>query len=374
MANFVGIPDANIFNSTNNSWTQVRSMSYGRWYPTATMLPDGRVLVVAGDDGCPTCVAAVPEIYNPATNTWVQLPDAANPLPEYPHLFVLPDGRVLATGTFEEAISTQVLDINTQTWTVVDPVVIDGHSSVMYGLNKFMKSGTSATSDPPYGPAAPTTYVLDMASAQPAWRETAPMAFPRSYHNLTLLPDGSVLATGGEKTTDPFDQTQAVFPAELWSPATETWTTVASLSVPRFYHSIALLLPDGRVLVAGGGRFGGTAVDDMLNAEIYSPPYLFKGTRPVITSAPNLVSYNSNFSVGTSNAGEIAQASLLRLGSVTHHFNFDQRYLNLSFQIVGNSLTVQAPADSATALAGYYMLFILDTNGVPSVAKILKLQ
>jgi hypothetical protein len=374
LANFAGIPDANIFNSGTNSWSQVRSMSYGRWYPTATMLPDGRVLVVAGDDGCPSCVAAVPEIYNPASNTWVQLPGAENALPEYPHLFVLPDGRVLATGSFEEAIPTQVLDINAQTWTVLDPAVLDGHSSVQYAPNKFMKSGTSATSDPPYEPAATTTYVLDMNQAQPAWRETAPMAFPRSYHNLTLLPDGTVLATGGEKTTDPFDQTQAVFPAELWSPATETWTTMSALSVPRFYHSIALLLPDARVLVAGGGRFGGTAVDDMLNAEIYSPSYLFKGSRPVISSAPNVISYNSNFSVSTTNAGQIAKVSLVRLGSVTHHFNIDQRYLSLSFQTSSNALTVQAPTNSTTAIPGYYMLFILDANGIPSVASILKLQ
>ena len=154
IANFVGIPDANIFNPTTNSWTQVRSMAYGRWYPTAITLPDGRVLVVAGDDGCLSCVAAVPEIYNPANNTWVQLPGAQNPLPEYPHLFVLPDGRVLATGSFEKAIATQVLNVNTQTWTVVDPTVRDGHSSVMYGLSKFMKSGTSATSEAPYEPAA----------------------------------------------------------------------------------------------------------------------------------------------------------------------------------------------------------------------------
>lgn len=374
LANFVGIPDANIFNSSTTSWSQVRSMSYGRWYPTATMLPDGRVLVVAGDDGCASCVAAVPEIYNPATNTWVQVPGAENPLPEYPHLFVLPDGRVLATGSFEEAIPAQVLDINAQTWTVVDPAVLDGHSSVQYGTNKFMKSGTSATSDPPYGPSAATTYVLDMNQAQPAWRETTSMAFPRSYHNLTLLPDGTVLATGGEKTTDPFDQTQSVFPAELWSPTTETWTTMSALSVPRFYHSIALLLPDARVLVAGGGRFGGTAVDDMLNAEVYSPPYLFKGARPVISSAPNVISYNSSFSVSTTNAGQIAKVSLLRLGSVTHHFNIDQRYWSLSFQTGSNALTVQAPTNSTTTLPGYYMLFILDTNGIPSVATILKLQ
>ena len=128
----------------------------------------------------------------------------------------------------------------------------------MYGFNKFMKSGTSATSDPPYVPAAATTYVLDMSQTQPAWRATAPVMFPRTYHNLTILPDGSVLATGGSKSTEACsDQSQAVLPVELWSPATQTWTTLASLSVLRFYHSIAVLLPDGRVLVAGGGRFGG---------------------------------------------------------------------------------------------------------------------
>jgi Concanavalin A-like lectin/glucanases superfamily/Domain of unknown function (DUF1929)/Bacterial Ig domain len=375
IAAFVGIPDANIFDPVAARWTQVRSMAYGRWYPTAITIPDGRVLVVAGDDGCQdNCVAAIPEIYEPATNTWVQIPGAANPLPEFPHLFVLPDGRVLATGSFEEAIPTEVLDISTQTWSVVDPAVIDGHSSVMYSLNKFMKSGTAGTGDPPYGPAAASTYVLDMTQAQPAWRQTAPMAFSRSYHNLTILPDGSVLATGGNQTTDTFDQTQAVFPAELWSPTTESWTTMSSLAVPRFYHSIALLLPDGRVLIAGGGRFGGTAVDDMLNAEIYSPPYLFKGTLPAITTAPNLVSYNSNFSVATPDATRIATVSLLPLGSVTHHFNANQRYLSLSFQTNVSGLDIQAPANANIAPPGYYMLFIVDTNGVPSVAATLKIQ
>ena len=372
--NFVGIPDANIFDPATSRWTQVMSMVYGRWYPTAIALPDRRVLVVAGDDGCPDCVAAIPEIYDPALNAWSQLSGASNALPEYPHLFVLPDGRVLATGSFEAAIPTQVLDINAQTWTVVDPIVVDGHSSVMYSLNKFMKSGTSATSDSPYNPSAATTYVLDMNQAQPTWRATAPMAYPRSYHNLTILPDGSVLATGGEKSTDPFDQTQAVFPAELWSPSTETWTTLAPLSVPRFYHSIALLLPDGRVLVVGGGRFGGTAVDDQLSAEIFSPPYLFKGSRPAITSAPNLVTYNSAFSVSTPDSARIASVSLLPLGSVTHHFNANQRYLSLPFQTIAGGLSIQAPANANIAPPGYYMLFLVDTNGVPSVAAILKAQ
>jgi hypothetical protein len=136
---------------------------------------------------------------------------------------------VLATGSFEEAIATRVLDLNTQTWTVVDSAAVDGHSSVMYRLNQFLKSGISVTSDPPYGPAAATTYLLNMTQAYSTWRATAPMISLQSYHNLTLLPDGSVLATGGARTTDPFDQSQAVCAAELWSPNTETWTSLAAL-------------------------------------------------------------------------------------------------------------------------------------------------
>jgi hypothetical protein len=374
IANFVGIRDANIFNPSTSSWTQIPSMSYGRWYPTAITLPDGRVLVVAGDDGCVGCWVPNPEIYDPSTNTWVQLSNASNPLPEYPHLFVLSDGRVLATGTFEQPIATQVLDVSTQTWSMVDPVVVDGHSSVMYGPDKFMKSGTSATSDPPYWPAEDATFVLDMTQSQPTWRETAPMAYPRAYHNLTILPDGNVLAVGGGTTTDTFDQAQAVYPAEMWSPVTETWTTMASMSVPRLYHSTALLLPDGRVLVAGGGRFGGGAADDKLNAQIYSPPYLFKGARPSITTAPNLIGYNTNFSISTPSIATIAMVSMIPLGSVTHHFNANQRYLSLPFQVVGNELNVQTPVNANLAQPGYYMLFVVDTNGVPSAGSILRLQ
>jgi Domain of unknown function (DUF1929) len=160
----------------------------------------------------------------------------------------------------------------------------------------------------------------------------------------------------------------------LWSPITETWTTLASMTVPRLYHSNALLLPDGRVLIAGGGRFGGGDQDDQLNAEIYSPPYLFKGPRPTITSAPSLISYNSNFSVNSSDASRIATVALIALGSVTHDFNANQRYLNLSFQLAGNALSIQAPANANIAPPGYYMLFIVDTNGVPSVAATLRIQ
>jgi len=202
------------------------------------------------------------------------------------------------------------------------------------------------------------------------------MAFPRTYHNLTLLADGTVLATGGGPTTDPVGVDNAVSHAELWSPVTETWSTMASMQKPRLYHSTALLLPDGSVLAAGGGRFCCDYITptDQPSSEIYSPPYLFKGARPTISSAPATATYGGTIAVQTPDAARIAAVSLIRLGAVTHAFNHNQRFLQLPFTAVSGALNVQTPANANLAPPGYYMLFILDTHGVPSVAAILKLQ
>jgi galactose oxidase-like protein len=143
------------------------------------------------------------------------------------------------------------------------------------------------------------------------------------------------------------------------------------MQVPRLYHSTALLLPDGRVLVAGGGRFG----VDQLSAEIYSPPYLFKGAPPAITAVtPTNIQYGTTFSVQTPDASRIDSVSLIRLGSVTHAFNMDQRFLELAFSQQSGSLNVQAPNSANLAPPGYYMLFIVDTSGVPSVASIVRIS
>jgi Concanavalin A-like lectin/glucanases superfamily/Domain of unknown function (DUF1929)/Bacterial Ig domain/Glyoxal oxidase N-terminus/Glucodextranase, domain B len=371
----VGVTDTNIFNPTTRQWTRVASMHTPRWYPTNTTLPDGRILVTAGEINCDACNALIPEIYNPITNTWTELFGAPLDLTYYPHMFVLPDGRVLAASTAESPTVTQVLNVVTQTWSVVDPNAVDGGSAAMYLPGKIMKSGTSTNPDDPVVPSATTTYVLDMTQATPAWRETAPMSFPRTYHTLTILPDGNVLATGGGPSTDPVGVNDAVKPAEMWSPVTETWTTIASMQKPRLYHSTALLLPDGRVWVAGGGRFGDVnEPTDQLSSEIYSPPYLFKGTRPVITSAPVQIGYGGAMTVQTPDASRIASVSLIKLGSMTHAFNMDQRYVPLSFTSGSGNLNVQTPANGNLAPPGHYMLFIVDTNGVPSVATTLNIQ
>jgi len=372
MADYHGITNATIFDPTTSAWSSAPAMSFGRWYPTVTALPDGRMLITSGAINCNGCNATTPEIYDPAANSWTLLTNAALNLPIYPHMFVLPDGRVLSAGSYELPVAAQALNLGTQTWTTIDPTVLDAGSAVMYVPGKILKTGTSATSDPPYKNSAATAYILDMTAGSPAWRAINSMNFPRTYHNLTSLPDGNVLVTGGEGTTNPFDQSTAVYEAEMWSPTSETFTTMASMQTARVYHSTALLLPDGRVLVGGSGEYG-TGSTDQLSAEIYSPPYLFNGARPTITSAPSTLTYGAQFTVQTPNAANISSASLIRPGSVTHAFNESQRYIPLSFTSSSGSLNVQAPGNANIAPPGYYMLFVVNGSGVPSVAKFVQM-
>jgi hypothetical protein len=248
----------------------------------------------------------------------------------------------------------------------------------MYLQGKVLKSGTSADPDLATRSSAATAYVLDLTQTNPTWSSVTPsgvtdtMTFPRTYHNTTMLPDGTVLVTGGGTTTNPTDVAHAVLPAELWSPTTQTWTTLGSMSAPRLYHSEALLLPDGRVVVSGGGRFNDdTESTDQFSAEFFSPPYLFNGPQPTITSAPSQLVYGQNFTVQTPNAAQITGVSLIRFGAVTHAFNVGQRFIPLAFTVGSNSLAVIAPANSNLAPPGNYMLFIVNSSGVPSVAAIV---
>jgi hypothetical protein len=346
-------------------------MAFPRWYPTATTLPDGRVLVVSGATSCFTCIGDIPELYNPTNNTWTQLGGAQLNMPLYPHMYVLPDGRVLYASASEGTIQTQALDLSTETWTMIDPVAVAGGSSVMYLPGVILKTGSpGAPGRIPLAASLNTAYVLDMNQPNPGWQQVGSMAVGRTFHSLTVLPDGSVLATGGSATNDP--ASQPVHVAEIWNPQTETWSLMSSMQMGRTYHETALLLPDGRVLVGGGG--GCCGAPDQYNAEIFSPPYLFKGSRPTITSVSNPIAYGSQFVVGTPNATSIASVALIRLGSDTHQFNRDQRYLPLSFTVVSNGLDVTMPPNRNLAPPGDYMLFIVNGNGVPSVASIVTVQ
>ena len=363
----LGSAEANIFDPVTLTWIKIPNMSYRRWYPSATTLGDGRVLVTSGGQTCLTCLADIPEIYDPATNKLTKLTGASWAMPYYPFTYLLPDGRVLDAGANEAAVVTRALDVATQTWTTIDPVVVDGHSSAMYLPGKIIKSGTGTDSGASNGPSAATAYVLDMTKPSPAWRQIPSMAFGRAYHNTTLLPDGSVLVTGGGSRLDGHNVQYAVKQAELWSPVTETWTTLASAAKPRLYHSTALLLPDARVLVAGSGNDSGAV--DQTAAEIFSPPYLFRGARPIDrVGRRQSFPTRANFLLQTADAASIASVALIRPGAVTHAFDEDQRFVPLTFAKNAGSLTVQAPANANLAPPGYYMLFIVNSNGVPSTA------
>jgi hypothetical protein len=366
----LGISNAEIFDPATNQWTVVPSMSYDRWYPTATTLSDGRILVNSGAQKQSGDIAGIPELYDPSTNQWTKLTNANNPFETYPFISQLPDGRIIHVGGSEFPTNTDILDLNTQTWSVVDSRIVDGGSSTMYLPNQFMKAG-SATDSQGSGPSSNTTFTLNMNVPSPSWQQIPSMAHVRSFLNLTPLPDGTVLATGGETDKNGGNIANAAYPAELWSPATQTWTTMSAMKTPREYHGTALLLPDGRVVESGmGADFGN--VPDQKNAEFYSPPYLFKGTRPTISQPPAAINYNTNFFVGTPDAATIAKVVLIRLGAVTHFFDQNTRYIPLSFTQAANGLTVIAPMDGRLAPPGYYMLFLVNSSGVPAVAPILQ--
>jgi hypothetical protein len=371
----VGLNVSNLFDPVSQTWANGPDMVYDRWYPTVTALADGRMLVTGGEIDCDGCEAVIPEVYSPATNSWTSLSSASLSVPYYPHMFVLPDGRVLNTSTSEAPIPTRVLNIQTQTWTMVDASTPDGGSAVMYRPGKFLKTGTSTDPDQAIRPSAATAYTLDMTQGSPAWVQVPSMNFARTYHTMVLLPDGNVLVTNGGPTTDAVGVNNAIRQAEMWSPATQEFSKLASMVAPRLYHSTALLLPDGTVLVAGGGRFSDvTGPAEQFSAEIYSPPYLFKGARPTISSAPGTIQYAANFTVTTPDALQIASVTMVRLGAVTHAFDQDQRYVPLTFQQATGGLTVQSPSSGNLAPPGYYMLFIVNSTGVPSVASIVKIQ
>ena len=356
------------FNENNQTWAKLASTAFQTWYASTTVLANGNLLRLGGVNGCNNCNPEVPEEYSPVTNKWTTLSNNPTLLPMYPFAYVRPDGTVAVTGATEVPSPLRIYNPTTETWTTSDPNVVDGGSAAMYDTGMVIKAGSSYGNNPVGNgtASAATAYITDLNQATPTWTQTGSMAYPRSFLNLTPLPDGTVLATGGGTTMDSSNLSDGVLPAEDWNPATGQWTTWSSMAHPRLYHSIAMLMPDGRVLIAGTGDKPGVPND--LTAQIFSPPYLFNGPRPTITSSPATVQYGSNFQVSTPDAASISSVSLIRTAAVTHFFDESARRVSLPFTVSNGVLNVQAPASGGDAPPGNYMLFIVNSNGVPSVA------
>jgi hypothetical protein len=362
VADYVGYAHSLIYDPATNAFTSLPDMNAGRWYPTDTTLPNGDVLVVSGDINSNTNVDTLPQVYQFATNTWRNLTTAQLAQPLYPNMLVAPNGKIFNSNPSRQ---TRYLDTSgTGTWSNVALQNFAGTRdygpSVMYDAGKVFNVGGA---DPPTA----TAEVIDLNAATPAWKFSGSMHFPRRQHNAVILPDGKVFIVGGSSAAGFDTSTSPVLPTEMWDPATGQFTVMASVATYRGYHSIALLLPDGRVLSAGG-NVGGP------NAQLYSPPYLFAGARPTIASVPNSASYAQSVFVGTPDASSITKVTLLREVSTTHTNSMSQGFLSLSFTQTSTGLNVTMPANANLAPPGYYMLFILNGAGVPSVGSIVQIS
>jgi hypothetical protein len=238
-----------------------------------------------------------------------------------------------------------------------------GISVLLPGATRLLTVGGTAGNNQP--PTA-TAEILDLTAGTLAWQSTAPLNFARLLANAVVLPDGTVFVIGGGLQ---FQYSGPIFTPELFDPATETWTQMAPHQAGRMYHSTALLLPDGRVFCAGQDN------GPLANfAEIWSPPYLFKGARPTFTGAPATVGYGEQFTISTDQAADIGTVTVIKSGSVTHQINTDHRSLPLAFTADTGTLTMTAPANANLAPPGYYLLFIVTRDGVPSVAPFIRIH
>ena len=364
-----GIVQTHIFNSDTNTWSLGPNMAAARWYPSVTPLRDGEMLITEGGPDMPEVRKTDGGLR--ALNT------ASLDLPLYPWMDVGPDGRAFYSGPGPTLRSLDPAGGGSwQSFGQRDTLNRDYGSHALFDVGKILVAGGGASSK--------DARVVDLNGATPKVSATAPMAYGRRQHNLTVLADGTVLATGGNSSGAPLvDLDNGVYPAELWNPGTGQWRTLAAMQVTRQYHSTALLLPDGRVLSAGGGICGTCDQVGYLakNAEVFSPPYLFKkdgsgelAPRPEIASAPDEMTYDAPFAVSTANAASISKVALVRLGAVTHSVNMEQRYVPLSFTAGGGVINATGPANANVAPPGVYMLFVIDGDGVPSMARMVRVR
>ena len=300
--------------------------------------------------------------------------------PLYPRLVLLPDGDIFYAG---ETIDSHLFHPANQTWTL-NIAETNFKQSRTYGSVVLLplrpEEGYAARvmTMGGYSPATTSVEIIEPMSAKPAWTYTGPMSEPRTQMNATLLPTGKVIALGGSEINE--DIYNASLDADLYDPASGVWSPAGTEEFARLYHSVSLLLPDATVWVAGGNPVRGTYEEHM---EIYTPPYLFAvdpngnvipAPRPTITSAPAEIGYGSSFKVTTPDALLIRQAVLVRPSSVSHAFDFEQRLIGLTFNANGSTVRAVAPPNGFIAPPGYYMLFLIDQAGVPSVAKFVHLS
>lgn len=349
----IGVVECDIYDPIARTWTRTAPLGQKRWYPTNVGLANGRVLVFGGT-ASPGVPSPTVDEYDPVSNTMRRLPTSADKsVGQYPRMHLTADGRVLLGGP---SGTTSAFDPATNRWSTVASMIYGKRShgavALLPGSNQVLAAGG--------GSPTRTAETLDLSLAAPRWRSTGSLSFARMLANTVVLPDGKVLIVGGGAA---FKYTGPVKVPELFDPGTQTWAPMAPQQGGRMYHATALLLPDGRVLSAGQDS-GGLA----RYGEIFSPPYLFRGARPTITGSPATVVRGTQMQLTSPEAADITRVVLMRGGSNTHEIDSDQRSQPLTFTRSGTTITAQVPASGNLVPPGYYMLFVVNGNGVPCVA------
>jgi len=379
---FTGLPNSSIFDPATESFSPADgpnrgNTAHGRWYPTLTELGDGRIMTTSGLDEH-GYTNNTNEIYTAGQGWGSEIPGTPSGLgtfnfefPLYPRMHLLPTGQVFYSAP---SSATVVFDPSTQKWSFLAWTIYGGPveertygSSVLLPLTPANNYSPKVIIMGGDNPATDTTEIIDLGNISPKWVQGPPMAQPRVEMQATLLPNGKVLVSGGSAKDE--DASTASLKAELYDPATNGFSSAGSNAFARLYHNTQLLLPDGTVFLTGGNPKPGVYEHHI---EIYKPAYLFNSdgtaaTRPTITSAPSSVTYGSTLSVQTPNT-DIASVVLIKAGSVTHSFDMDQRFVALSFSSADGGLSATLPANSNLLPPGYYMLFLVNRAGVPSIA------
>jgi hypothetical protein len=414
------------FNPWTETWKEQPKMAHGRWYPTGVRMPDGRIPIVSGLDESGLLdpnshTNQDVELFTPSSTlgglgsikkigsigTGELDERTKKPIGQlYPRMVSMANGYTYLAGPDKEttwffkdvdASPTFTWDdfpnmTRSRTWGTTVPL-----PSGPSGPTKLLAmGGTEFSGDP----STTTTELFDLNSPGGWQLQTGKdNLYGRGHANTVLLPDGSMVEVGGGRgNLDGFESPLHYAEPEkrhieLWDPASGEWTLGPAQTESRAYHSTALLLPDGRVMSAGDDYNGdpgkidaNTDTDPMEDtAEIYKPPYLFRGARPTITSIGTttpatdptsgvpIIGFNGSFGVNTPNTN-ITGAALAAPGAVTHGVDMNQRMLELNVVQRTGCVSLTAPTGRNAAPPGYYMLFLLNDQGVPSVAKFVKLE
>ncbi|MDQ3777091.1 MAG: DUF1929 domain-containing protein [Pseudomonadota bacterium] len=379
---FKGLRNTTIFDPETSNFQRVQDMAHGRWYPTNVALPNGTTATFSGHDE-PDQANRTFEIYTPGSG-WS--PEHSNGWPVvlpgiYPRAHLIPQGDLFFSGW---QLDSQRLDLSTFTWSQNVARTRYGTarrygSSVLLGLRPPEYAATILIAGGGTGSESTNSAEsIDLSITSPQWQYTGSMNYKRVEHNAVLLPDGRVLAVGGSKINNREDTDGAGRFSEMYDPETGDWTIMAQQSYWRFYHSMALLLPDGRVASFGGNPQQGVYEQ---HVEIYSPSYLYTSSgasapRPTMADVPDQIAYAEPFEVTVDiPPGEIIrEAVLMRPGAPTHAFDMEQRLVEIDIAaVLGGTLRLVGPPNANIAPPGYYLLFLIDSAGVPSVASFVHL-